>query len=382
MPLSDAPEPGDLQVVVWQECRPDEAGMDPAAVGRALDLVRARGATAQLCVLRDGRVVVDRAFGCEADALFWTFSAGKPFVALLVHKLAERGALSLDERVAAYWPEFGRNGKEEVTVRQVLQHRSGLPVARSLVRDALVMTDWKRSVRALERARPLHPPGESPAYHIISYGYLLGELARRVSGSPVRELLRAEFLDPLGLADTHLGLPPELWPRHVPLALAGERHRRADRARQLFFNRRAMRQAVVPAAGVSTTARDLARFYAMLLRGGELDGVRVLDPVTVAAARQLSTAPEGDLDLFLRMRVRWSQGFQLGAAGPDPSAGRPMGQLGSPQAFGHNGSGTCIAWADPTRGLAFAYLTDRVGPTYDGSRHASQVSDAVIAACG
>ena len=355
--------------------------MDPAALERALELVHERGATAQLCVIRNGRTVLDRTFGCDPDALFWIFSAGKPFVALLVHKLAERGALSLDEPVAAHWPEFGRNGKEGITVRQVLQHRAGLPVARSLLRDALAVTDWERSVRALERARPVHPPGESAAYHILSYGYILGELARRVSGVPLRELLRTEFLDPLGLADTHLGLTVELWPRHVPLTVRGDRNR-GDRLRQLFFNRRAVRQAVVPAAGVCTTARDLARFYAMLLRGGELDGVRVLEPGTVAESRRISTAPEGDVDVFLRMRVRWSQGFQLGAAGPDPSAGRPMGQLGSPQAFGHNGSGTCIAWADPTRDLVLAYLTDRVCPTFEGSRHSSRVSDAVIEACG
>ena len=364
---------------VWQECPAGEAGMDPDGPALAWELARARGTAGQLCVLRGGRVVLDRWFGRGPDALFLTFSAGKPLTALLVHKLAESGALALDEPVAAYWPEFGANGKEQVTVRHVLQHRAGLPVARSLLRDAWAMTDWKRSVRAIERAAPAYPPGEVAAYHIISYGYILGELVRRVSGVPVRELLRTEFLDPLGLRDTHLGLPRELRRRAVPLVSTG---RRADRARRMFFNRRSVRRAVVPASGLSTTARDLARFYAMLLRGGELDGVRVLDPASVAEARRPSTAAEGDLDHFLRMRVRWSQGFQLGPPGPDPAAGRPMGQLGSPHAFGHNGSSTCLAWADPTRDLVFVHFGNMVASQGEGSRYESRISDAVIAACG
>ncbi|MFC1418920.1 serine hydrolase domain-containing protein [Streptacidiphilus cavernicola] len=363
----------------WEERPAAEAEMDPDRLAQAWALARERGTAGQLCVLRGGRVVLDRAYGCAPDALFLTFSAGKPLTALLVHKLAERGALALDERVAAYWPEFGANGKDAVTVRQVLQHRSGLPVARSLLRDAWAITDWERSVRAVEQAAPAYPPGEVAAYHIISYGYILGELLRRVSGVPVRELLRSEFLEPLGLRDTHLGLSRELARRSVPLISTPGA---ADRLRRMYFNRRAVRRAVVPASGLSTTARDLARFYAMLLRGGELDGVRVLAPASVEEARRPSTAAEGDLDRFLRMRVRWSHGFQLGPPGPDPQAGRPMGQLGSPHAFGHNGSGTCLGWADPTRDLVFVHFTNLVAPQREGSRYESRISDAVIAACG
>ncbi len=362
----------------WAERPSAEAGMDPDGLARAWELARQRGTAGQLCVLRNGRVVLDRCFGCGPDSLFLTFSAGKPLTALLVHKLAERGALALDEPVAAYWPEFAANGKEAVTVRQVLQHRAGLPVARSLLRDAWAMTDWERSVRAVERAAPAYPPGEVAAYHIISFGYILGELVRRVTGVPVRELLRTEFLEPLRLRDTHLGLDREHRARSVPLV---SQHP-SDRLRQLFFNRRAVRAAVVPASGLSTTARDLARFYTMLLRGGELDGVRVLAAASVEEAKRPSTAAEGDLDRLLRLRVRWSHGFQLGAAGPDPDAGRPMGQLGSPQAFGHNGSSTCLAWADPTRDLVFVHFTNVLAPQHEGSRHESRISDAVLAACG
>ncbi|BCB77423.1 lipase LipE [Phytohabitans flavus] len=338
-----------------------------------LDLVRRWGATAQLCVIKDGRVVIDEAVGCAPDALFWIFSTSKPYVALLVHLLAERGALSLDEPVAAYWPEFGERGKGGITVRQVLQHRAGLPVARSVVGDALAMTDWRRSVRALEAARPRYAPGDVPAYHLLSYGFLLGEVARRVGGAPVDALLRTELLDPLGLGDTHLGLPDRLWSRRVPVrGVSGARVSAA------YFNRRTTRRAVVPAAGVSATARDVARFYQMLLDGGTLDGVRVLAPGTIEAARRPSS--EGEVDRFLRLRIRWSQGFQLGGPADEPASSRPMGRGSSPLTFGHNGSNCCLAWADPTRRIAFAYLTNLLLPGHDGARHQAAVSDAVLSA--
>jgi len=238
--------------------------MDPGALRRAVGLIEARGAIAQIRVLRHGQVVLDRAFGCRPDSLFLIFSAGKPFVAMLVHKLAERGTLDLDDPVVRFWPEFGRHGKDTITIRQVLQHRAGLPVAHGLRRDALAAPHWRRAVHGLELARPSWPPGEVPAYHV-----------------PVRG--------------------------HGPVT----------RVRQVVFNRRGVRAAVVPAATVSTTARDLTRFYLMLLRGGEVHGVRVLRPETVAQA----TAPSanGQTDRLLRLPVRWSQGFQLGGPPPDPA---------------------------------------------------------------
>jgi CubicO group peptidase (beta-lactamase class C family) len=361
----------------WTECAPEQAGVRPEGLARALELVRARGVSAQLCVTKNSRVVLDRAFGCEPDALFWIFSASKPLVALLVHLLAQRGELSLDDRVTDHWPSFGQRGKEAITVRQVLQHRSGLPVARSAARDALAMTDWDRSVRHLEQASPAWPPGQVPAYHYISYGFILGELVRRVSGASVSDFLADEFLGPLALRDVHLGLPDELWSRRVPIRGRGV----AGRMSQAYVNRRATRQAVIPAAGVSTTARDLARFYQALLCGGELDGVRVLEAATIEQTRQPSS--NGELDRFLKLPIRWSQGFQLGGAAPGAGLplSRPMGQLSSAQTFGHNGSNCCIAWADPTRQLVFVYLTSLLLPGHEGARHLGRVADAIIEAC-
>jgi CubicO group peptidase (beta-lactamase class C family) len=219
-----------------------------------------------------------------------------------------------------------------VTVRQVLQHRSGIPVARSLTADALSATSWHCSVRAVERARPVFPPGQVPAYHILSYGFMLGELVQRVTGTDLRIVLHTELLDPLGLADTHLGLPAPLWPRHVLVHAPGAR----GKARQLVFNRPRR-----PAGGHSG----------------------------------------GQTDQFLHLPIRWSQGFQLGGPGPDPIRPRPMGTHSSPDAFGHNGSNCCIGWADPARDLVFAYLTNQLTVGLEGSPHQSQVSDALLATC-
>src|SRR3954452_16427420 len=112
-------------------CDPQDAGLDAARLVEAVELVEARGAAAQLCVIRHGQVVVDLSFRCTPDGLFWLFSASKPYLAVVVHHLVEIGRLHLDDAVAAYWPEFGENGKRDITVRHMLQHRSGLSTAGS-----------------------------------------------------------------------------------------------------------------------------------------------------------------------------------------------------------------------------------------------------------
>ena len=190
-------------------------------MAHALELVHGRHAAAQLVVLRYGRVVLDHATGCRTDSLFWIFSASKPLTAMLVHLLAQQGRLSLDNPVAEYWPDFAQHGKQAITIRHVLQHRAGVPVARSTLRDALAMGDWQRSVRALEHAQPRFPAGQVPAYHIISYGFILGELVRRACGASVPEVLADQVLGPYGLRDIHLGLPDAAWARAVPLRAPG-----------------------------------------------------------------------------------------------------------------------------------------------------------------
>jgi CubicO group peptidase (beta-lactamase class C family) len=349
------------------------------AVERIMALVqrqhRRPGAAAQIVIVSDDEVVLDRVLGCSPDALFYTYSSSKPFVALLVHLLAERRHLTLEDPVALYWPEFAQKGKGSITIRHVLQHRAGIPVAGGLLATVAHMHDWKRAVRDVERAKPRWPAGAVPAYHFISYGFILGELVQRVTRQSLQQVLHKEFLKPLGLSDIHLGLPDHALPRAVPV-LAG---RPSELINQWLSNRRRVRQAVIPAASISSNARQLARFYQTLLRGGECNGIRILEPATIMEARRPSC--DGMIDAFIKRPVRWAQGFQLGGPSKDPrDISRMMGDTSSPDAFGHGGNASCITWADPTRRLVLAYLSNIQPPIDQGIQHLSEISDAVLAA--
>jgi CubicO group peptidase (beta-lactamase class C family) len=365
----------------WAEVPPESTGMDPSLVEAAArcaeDRVGRHGAAAQLVVLRGGRVVLDRAFGAERSSLFLVYSCSKPYAALVVHLLAERGQLSLDEPIATWWPEFGRHGKEGITARHVLTHRAGVPGDREAW-TLLTAPNWNASVRRMQGMVPRWPPGEVTAYHALTYGWILGELARRASGERVEDLLGRCLLEPLGLTDTFLGVPATEWPRAVPVVPAGGR---AELANTLVFNRRRYRRAVIPAATVSATARDVARFFDMLRLGGVLDGVRVLRPETIEAARRPAVGG-GDTDLSLGRPVRWAEGFHLGGVRSPIDLARFMGDLSSPEAFGAIGSDCCTAWVDPQREMVFVYLTGLLLPSPAGIAHHGLVADCILRACG
>jgi CubicO group peptidase (beta-lactamase class C family) len=354
-----------------------ERSLVEAAARCAGDRLARHGAAGQLVVLRRGRVVLDRVFATRPSNLFLTYSCSKSYTALVVHLLAERGELSLDEPVAARWPEFGRRGKGTITARHVLTHTAGVPED-DAVRALLTATDWRASVRRMEALRPRWPAGAVTAYHTLTQGWILGELARRVGGAAFDELLRRSLLEPIGLRDTFLGLPDEQWPRAVPAVAGGGR---AARANALVFNRRRFRRAVAPAATVSATARDMARFYEMLRLGGTLDGVRVLRPETIMEARRPARGGV-ELDRTLGRPARWAHGFHLGGVTSPADLARFMGDLSSPDAFGGNGSDCCSAWVDPGRELVFAYLTSLLTSTPSGIAHLGLVADCVLRACG
>ncbi len=348
--------------------------MDPRRLGEAVDVVRARGARAQLVVLRHGRTVLDRSFGCLPDARFWIFSASKPLVAVVLLRLAERGDLDLDAPVAATWPAFAAGGKASVTTRQVLCHRAGFGVGPGVLGDVAVLHDWDRAVARIERMRLRWAPDEVAAYSPILSGFVLGEVARRATGVPIRDLLTELVLEPLALDATALGLPDALLPRAVPVSGGSP----LGVAVAAVVNRPAVRRAVIPSAGVATNARDLARFYLALLHGGELDGRRILEPATLAAA--LVSTSDDEVDRVAHWPIRWGEGFQLGGPRSVRGTVSPMGASSSERAFGHNGSNCCIAWADPDRDLVVAYLTDRVTWPLPDLRHHAEVADRILAA--
>ena len=366
--------------------------MTAIALDRARELVESRSGSAQLCVLRDGEVVLDLSVRCEPDTLFMLWSAGKPFVTMAVHLLAERGHLDLDEPIHRYWPGFECHGKETITARHVLRHRSGIPLStRSVLHEALIMPDWNRSVRAAEQAKPKWPVNQVTAYHILNYGFLLGELVRRVDGRPIEQFLREEILTPAGLHDTHLGLSPDLRARRSALQPPprGMRHTDiGDRWKLNHFERHAAADQVIPAANVHSTARDVARFYQRLLDEAQAEAAappartRIFAPTTIAEAR-LPAFPDTEPaaaalpDRIIGHAVRWAQGFQLGWGSQPVTTAQPFGTTAGRDVFGHNGSNYCNAWADPAARLVYVYLTNLIDPRAEALRAQTELSDLI-----
>lgn len=309
--------------------------------------------TSSLVVMRGEQVVhrtgVQSSTGQRAR-LFYTFSVSKPIVAMSIHLLAERGELRLDDPVRRYWPEYAQSGKDAITIRQVLTHRAGVPTStRSAMRDVRIAGDWEASVHAAETARPRYRPGSRVWYHTLSFGFILGELVRRVSGTGIAEFADRSFFTPLGMRDSYLQLPPDRVPDAVSLVSVGP----LERIRRDIFNDPRTRAALIPAASLSTTAADLAALYRMLLRGGlGPDGNRVLGEATIAEAMRLSS--DGAFDAGMLHSARWGTGFQLGY----PGKVRVHGTRAAADTFGHNGANICNVWADPGRDLVFVYLSN------------------------
>ena len=299
----------------------------------------------------------------ERDTIANVYSTGKGMLSLGLHMLADRGLVDIEAPVASYWPEFAQAGKEGVTVRHVLGHRSGVVGARRLLPKEACY-DWETMTTALAEAEPWWEPGTRHGYHVWTYGWIIGEIVRRVSGRPPGAFLREEIADPLGI-DFFVGtpaseqgriadiVPPSRNPLPEPdvtsmLAMA---HNNPPWTFE-DANTQAWREAEIPAGNGHTGARDLARVYGALALGGELDGVRLLSEDAIERARTLES--EGK-DATIGIENRYALGFQL----PSPALGDPRPET----AFGHSGVGGSQAFADPGVGLGFAYVMNRIrGP--------------------
>ena len=334
---------------------------------------------AGLAVYRHGRLALDLWGGraddaagdpVAADTMFILYSSTKPLAAACLHILWERGRLDWDDPVAAYWPAFAKHGKGAVTIRHILTHRGGFPeTPPELSWDR--WQDWDYVVECMEDIIPDYPAGQIMAYHPRNFGWVIGELVRRIDGRHIGAFLREEILDPLALHDGYVGLPPELEPR-VSRIHAMEDCDRPGMIRP--YNRPEVHQAVHPAGGGIFTARDLARFYAMLANGGALDGVRIMEPATIAEATRLQSEAN---DFSLGMRMRRGLGYVLDDSrmGARPEPGQGLGT------FGHGGAGTSVGWADPALGLAVAYITNGFRASATNNPRLAAMSRAVRAAC-
>ncbi len=381
---------------------PVDGHVDPAfeAVRATFhDSFRVHGETgAAVCVLVDGRVVVDL-WGGHADPLAdvpWTgdtlvnvFSVGKGLVAALTAQLVGAGVLDLDRPVAATWPEFAANGKGDVTLRQLLSHQAGLPAVHHRLPPG-AMLDWSAMTAALADDEPWWEPGSAHGYHVNTFGFLVGEVLRRATGHRVGTLLREQIAGPLG-ADVHLGLPTSedhrtaefLWPDPPPPEVTPPGLEGDERMRYLAYfnpsglsgagvvNTRVWRAAEIPSTNTHASARGVARVYAALLpatrRGG---GPGLVDP---GARREATTEHAVGLDRVLDRPSRFGLGFQL----TQPE--RPLGP--NPAAFGHFGAGGSLGFCDPDTGVAFGYVMARLGSRWRNERNAALL-DAVYASLG
>jgi CubicO group peptidase (beta-lactamase class C family) len=379
------------------------------------------GGGAAACIYQHGECVVDLWGGerdkegrpWEQDTMAPSFSTTKGIASTLIHIMVDRGLLDYDEPVASYWPNFAQAGKETITLRHILAHQSGLYHIRQMIDDASRMLDWDYMVEAIERAEPVHPPGTRTGYHGLTYGYLVGEILQRVTDKPFAELVQDELVEPLGLDGMYIGAPsevlgraaelvwperPRLWPAlhrseslewledaaheratwlgdallryaNVDIDLASILDALAPRGISAFdFDSEETLSVSIPAANGLFTARSLAKMYAALSMGGELDGVRLLskDTLRIATERQDHTGALAVVPFDMRWR--------LGYHGIFTTVGVPQ------NAFGHFGFGGSGGWADPSRELSVAFIVNQGMGTPFGDTRTARISGAALRA--
>ncbi|GAA2579097.1 serine hydrolase domain-containing protein [Streptomyces lienomycini] len=359
-------------------------GFEPVREAFAANFTQHGDIGAAVCVYWHGRPVVDLWGGVAdvdtgrpwtRDTLQLVYSATKGATATAAHMLVERGMLDLDAPVAKYWPEFAANGKADIPVRWLLSHQAGL-IALDQPLPLVEALAWDPMAAALAAQRPLWTPGTAHGYHGRTWGWLVGEVIRRVAGRSPGRFFAEEIARPLGL-DFFIGLPtserervsrmayrrPAVDLTTVPAEEVPEELREqvaAWRDPNSFSNRAfavtdpaaidfdspEVQAAELPSSNGIGTARALARMYAAVI--GEVDGVRLLTPETLASATEEQAS---GMDQVLVFPSRFSTGYML------PTEGNLMT---GPNAFGHTGRGGSLAFADPAQGIAFGYVMNHV----------------------
>ncbi|MFZ1864192.1 MAG: serine hydrolase domain-containing protein [Polyangiales bacterium] len=330
-----------------------------------------------LCIRRRGEVILDRTIGhargnapndsrgaalvpATPRTLFNFFSGSKAVTAMLVHLLAQRDLLHVDEPVSTFIPEFGRKRKDRITIRDLLTHRAGIPAAPPGVADLDLLREPERILEMIYDLEPAYRPGTVPAYHAVTSGFIFAELIRRVAGVGIREFLDREIAEPLGMNHFNYGVPPErlgevaidactgpklIWPLKdiFQKALGVSVEKLIELSNDPRF-----RTAVIPSANLMGSPDDICRFFELLLSGGTLGGKRIFSVSTVRRAIEPQTSWQVDRMILLPMS--YSMGFMLGTD--------PVGLYGAwcGKAFGHVGLSNILAWADPERDLAVAFM--------------------------
>lgn len=336
---------------------------------------------AAVAVMVDGEMAVDlwagyadaaRARPWQRDTIVNLYSTTKGMTAICAHRLADQGLLDIDAPVARYWPEFGQAGKEDIPVRYLLSHQAGLPAVRDILPPGSLYK-WDVMTSVLAAQAPWWEPGTQHGYHALTFGFLVGEVIRRITGMSVGAYFQEEVAGPLGL-EFYIGLAPEHYGRTAdmipsplpaldasnPLAqVFADPQSMSFKAfvmtadlmgNPLYMNSREWRAAEIPAANGHGNARALARAYGALARGGELDGVRVLSPQAIDAAIQEQC--HGMDAVMLGFPSRFALGFAL----PVPEMRIAPGE----RVFGHGGMGGSQAFADPDAKIGFGYTMNKM----------------------
>jgi CubicO group peptidase (beta-lactamase class C family) len=379
----DVPEDLESVTVTGAEADPEDVGLSPRAVARIWSSARELYRTGvhpavQLCLRRHGVVVLNRAIGhargngphdetetektpVTPETPFCVYSTSKGVTAMVVHLLQDRGALDIQDRVADYIPEYATHGKDETTIAHVLAHRAGVPSLPPKILDLDALEDREMIVRTIAESKPIAKPGSLLAYHAVSGGFVLGEIVNRVTGKTIREVLAEEILNPLGFRWGNYGVAADDVPAvgfdYVtgapllpPISNLVKRvlSQPIDKAVEMARDPRFL-TAIIPSANLITTADELSRFFEIFRAGGELDGVRVMQPETIR--RALTEQSRLEIDLSLGFPTRFSYGLMLGAKVLS------LYGLDTDLAFGHLGLINIMGWADPERGISGGLIT-------------------------
>jgi CubicO group peptidase (beta-lactamase class C family) len=351
---------------------------------------------AGVAVYHRGQCVVDLMGGWRdkdhtvpygTDALQVVFSTTKGITSIAVAICVERGLLDYDEKVATYWPEFADKEKGDITVAQLLSHRAGLYTVDGdiTLEEAL---DWGTVTTRLAATAPRFPVDSTHGYHAITFGWLAGELVRRVSGKSIGQFVRDEITSPLN-AEFHIGLPEELEPRVARLMahpipkftpevakLMMERSAPGTKGAEALglngafgngvFNRPEVHRAMIPGANGIGNARSLARIYAATV--GEVDGVRILGEETRSRAT-VSNTPKGEMDQVLISETDFAMGFMVHC---------PRTPFSGPTSFGHDGAGGSSSFADPSREMGFSYVMNTMMTVADSDPRRERLIAAAV----
>jgi CubicO group peptidase (beta-lactamase class C family) len=313
----------------------------------------------------------------DADSLCVVFSCTKAATAMCAHLLIDRGLLDLKAPVSKYWPEFSQGGKEGITVEMMLNHSAGLPAFKEPIK-ANGFNDWDYMVKRLENETPFWPPGTRNGYHMISYGWTVGELVRRVSGKSLGQFFQDELATPLKM-DFWIGLPEEQEPR-VAHMMMGEPNMKppfSDYAMAVMGDRQSASHlalmnngghaanssqahaAEIGGAGGISHARSLSRMFMPLANKGWAKGNRYFSEEAVATMGEESVATQQDAVLL--MPTRFSLGFMKSMDNRNNKPGNTESFIIGDRAFGHVGAGGSTGFADPDCNMAFGYAMNKMG---------------------